>query len=103
VKAWVDGVPFEAAAAEQVARVAALPFIHKHIAVMPDVHWGLGATAAPAPAAAGPWLPIDTAPEGVEIMTRGTAGQEQRLSRRGWAWFKDGAYGSHEPTHWREL
>lgn len=24
--------------------VATLPFIHKHVAVMPDVHWGMGAT-----------------------------------------------------------
>src|SRR5690606_11318170 len=24
--------------------VARLPFIHKHVAAMPDVHWGMGAT-----------------------------------------------------------
>lgn len=44
VKAWVDGVPFEDAARQQVANVARLPFIHRHVAVMPDVHWGMGAT-----------------------------------------------------------
>lgn len=44
IKAWVDGVPFEAKAREQVARVAALPFVWKHVAVMPDVHAGIGAT-----------------------------------------------------------
>jgi tRNA-splicing ligase RtcB len=27
-----------------VQNVARLPFIHKHVAIMPDVHWGLGAT-----------------------------------------------------------
>jgi tRNA-splicing ligase RtcB len=44
IKAWTNGVPFEAEAQAQLRRVAALPFIHKWIAVMPDVHAGLGAT-----------------------------------------------------------
>ncbi len=44
VKAWVDGVEFEESAREQVMRVAELPFIHSHVAVMPDVHFGIGAT-----------------------------------------------------------
>jgi len=44
VKAWVDGVPFEDSARKQVENAAAMPFIHKHVAVMPDVHAGIGAT-----------------------------------------------------------
>lgn len=44
VKAWVDGVPFEAEAKMQVVRVAELPFVFRHVAVMPDVHAGIGAT-----------------------------------------------------------
>ncbi len=44
IKAWTQGVPFEAEAEAQLRRVAALPFIHKWVAVMPDVHAGLGAT-----------------------------------------------------------
>ncbi len=44
IKAWTRGVPFEDAAREQVRNVAQLPFIHKWVAVMPDVHWGFGAT-----------------------------------------------------------
>jgi tRNA-splicing ligase RtcB len=44
VKAWTDGVPFEDAARQQVANMAAMPFVHKHVAVMPDVHGGIGAT-----------------------------------------------------------
>jgi tRNA-splicing ligase RtcB len=44
IKLWVDGVPVEPAAEAQLAQVAALPFIHKWVAVMPDVHVGLGAT-----------------------------------------------------------
>ena len=44
IKAWTDGVAFDENARGQVLNVASLPFIHKHIAVMPDVHWGRGAT-----------------------------------------------------------
>ena len=44
VKSWTTGVPFDPKAFDQVRNVASLPFIHKHVAVMPDVHWGIGAT-----------------------------------------------------------
>lgn len=44
IKAWTNGVPIEDSARQQLKNVASLPFIHKHIAVMPDVHWGMGAT-----------------------------------------------------------
>ncbi len=44
IKAWIEGVPFEETARQQVINVATLPFIYKHVAVMPDVHWGMGAT-----------------------------------------------------------
>lgn len=44
IKAWVRGVPVEHAAENQLRNVASLPFIHSHIAVMPDVHFGRGAT-----------------------------------------------------------
>ena len=44
VKAWTRGVPFEDEARAQVLRAAAMPFVHGWIAVMPDVHAGLGAT-----------------------------------------------------------
>lgn len=44
VKAWIRGVPLEDAALRQLCHVAQLPFIHSHVAVMPDVHWGRGAT-----------------------------------------------------------
>lgn len=42
VKVWTKDIEEEAA--EQLKNLAALPFIYKHVAVMPDVHWGLGAT-----------------------------------------------------------
>jgi len=44
IKAFTKGVPVEEAAIGQLRNVANLPFIHKHIAVMPDVHFGFGAT-----------------------------------------------------------
>jgi tRNA-splicing ligase RtcB (3'-phosphate/5'-hydroxy nucleic acid ligase) len=44
IKAWTRGVAFEAEAQDQLRKLAALPFIHKWIAVMPDVHAGIGAT-----------------------------------------------------------
>ncbi len=44
VKAWTRGVPFEDDAKRQLQGVASLPFIHKWIAAMPDVHLGKGAT-----------------------------------------------------------
>ena len=44
IKAWTRGVPFADNAKEQLAQIAALPFIHKWVAAMPDVHLGKGAT-----------------------------------------------------------
>ena len=44
IKSWTHGVPVEGQAWQQMRNVAALPFIHKHVVAMPDVHWGLGAT-----------------------------------------------------------
>ena len=44
IKAWTNGVPLEDSARAQLFNVASLPFIHSHVAVMPDVHWGMGAT-----------------------------------------------------------
>src|SRR5713101_7486477 len=41
---WTQGVPVEEQAMQQLKNIASLPFIHKHIAVMPDVHLGRGAT-----------------------------------------------------------
>jgi tRNA-splicing ligase RtcB len=44
VKTWTHGVPFEDEAKRQLMRTAELPFIHKWVAAMPDVHVGIGAT-----------------------------------------------------------
>lgn len=44
IKYFTDGVLVEESARKQLEDVASLPFIHHHVAVMPDVHWGRGAT-----------------------------------------------------------
>lgn len=44
IKAWTRGVPVDDKAREQLTRAAKMPFIFKHVAAMPDVHVGIGAT-----------------------------------------------------------
>ena len=44
IKAWIDGVSIEDGARKQLDNISQMPFIHSHVAVMPDVHFGLGAT-----------------------------------------------------------
>ncbi|MFO0682922.1 MAG: RtcB family protein [Sandaracinus sp.] len=44
IKAWVRGVPFDASAELQLRKTAMLPIVHGWVAVMPDVHTGIGAT-----------------------------------------------------------
>ncbi len=44
IKAWTQGVPLEKEAEQQLKNVASMPFVYKHVAAMPDVHWGMGAT-----------------------------------------------------------
>lgn len=44
IKAWTKGVLVEQQAEQQLRKLSELPFIHKWISVMPDVHLGKGAT-----------------------------------------------------------
>ncbi|UCH63981.1 MAG: RtcB family protein [Fidelibacterota bacterium] len=44
IKIWADPDQVEPDALRQLERTSRLPFIFKHLAVMPDVHLGLGAT-----------------------------------------------------------
>src|SRR5688500_8718129 len=44
IKAWRRGVGVEDAARRQLENVARLPIVFHHVAVMPDVHFGIGAT-----------------------------------------------------------
>jgi tRNA-splicing ligase RtcB len=87
IKAWIDGVEIEDAARQQLHNLASLPFIYKHVAVMPDCHFGIGATVgsviatrgAVVPAACGVdigcgmlWAPLDVREEELD-------GQRQAL------------------------
>lgn len=64
IKAWVDGVEFESEARTQVENLATMPFVFKHVAVMPDVHAGIGATVGSVIATHGAIIP---AAVGVDI------------------------------------
>ena len=44
VHCWTDGVTIDPKAEQQLRQTASLPFIFKHMAAMPDVHWAMGAT-----------------------------------------------------------
>src|SRR5262252_5519868 len=44
IKAWTRGVAIEDAARKQLENVAKLPIVFRHVAAMPDVHFGIGAT-----------------------------------------------------------
>jgi tRNA-splicing ligase RtcB len=44
IKLWTDTVDVEVSAVKQLLNLSKIPFIFKHIAVMPDVHWGMGST-----------------------------------------------------------
>ena len=64
LKTWTRGVPVEDKAMDQLHNLASLPFIHKHVAAMPDVHWGMGATIGSVIATKGAVIP---AAVGVDI------------------------------------
>lgn len=44
IKLWAKGVPVDPKAKQQLLNTAQMPFIFKHLAVMPDVHVGKGST-----------------------------------------------------------
>lgn len=60
IYAWVEGVELEEKAKEQLINVASLPFIYKHVAVMPDCHLGVGATIGSVAATLGAIVPSIT-------------------------------------------
>ncbi|MBL8672497.1 MAG: RtcB family protein [Alphaproteobacteria bacterium] len=64
IKAWIKGVPIEAKAIEQLRNTASLPFVFKHVAVMPDAHVGIGCTVGSVVATRGAIIP---AAVGVDI------------------------------------
>jgi tRNA-splicing ligase RtcB len=57
LKMWTDGVPVEDAAIEQMRKICSLPFLHHHAALMPDAHFGIGATVGSVLATKGAIIP----------------------------------------------
>ena len=66
IKAWVADLShaIEDEAMKQLQNLSSMPFIHKHVAVMPDVHWGNGTSVGTVIATKGAIIP---AAVGVDI------------------------------------
>lgn len=64
IKMWADATKVESAALDQLKNTAGLPFVFRHVAVMPDVHLGMGATVGSVVATRGAVVP---AAVGVDI------------------------------------
>src|SRR6185437_15403548 len=64
IKRWTRGVPVEEGALVQLEKTARMPFVFKHVAAMPDVHIGIGATVGTVVATTGAIIP---AAVGVDI------------------------------------
>src|SRR5258708_33354198 len=79
IKAWTKGVPVEEAAQKQLLNVAQMPFIYKWVAAMPDVHWGIGATAGSVIPTKGAIIPTSV---GVDILCCIMAGKTDRHAHR---------------------
>jgi tRNA-splicing ligase RtcB len=66
IKMWTKGVPVEDEARKQLENAARLPVVFKHVAAMPDVHLGIGATVGSViptirPSSRRPWAWISAA------------------------------------------
>jgi len=57
VKAWDMGVDFDKNTYDQLFNIASMPFIHSHVAAMPDAHVGKGATVGSVIATKGAVIP----------------------------------------------
>ena len=111
VKIWASSIEDEAQ--EQVKKVANLPFIFKHVAVMPDVHAGKGSTIGTVIATKGAIIP---AAVGVDIGCGMCAmklpfkiddlGGTERLRELRHSIERSvptGRFGHKEPLNWAEL
>ena len=64
IKVWTEFSKLEPQAHQQLKNTASLPFVFKHVAAMPDVHFGMGATVGSVVATKGAVVP---AAVGVDI------------------------------------
>src|ERR1700693_5763921 len=78
VKVWTDRI--EPAAMQQLKNTASLPFVFKHVAAMPDVHLGIGATVGSVVATRGAVCPAAVGVDiGCGMMARKTSIPSDRL------------------------
>lgn len=79
VKTWLPPEQIEPAAQAQIHNVAGMPFVFKHVAVMPDCHLGKGATVGTVIATKGAIIPaavgVDVGCGMVAVRTKFSAGQ----------------------------
>jgi len=82
VKVWTDRI--EPEAIEQLKNTASLPFVFKHVAAMPDVHLGIGATVGSVVATKGAVCPAAVGVDiGCGMMARKTSIPTDRLDGGG--------------------
>jgi tRNA-splicing ligase RtcB (3'-phosphate/5'-hydroxy nucleic acid ligase) len=116
IKAWVRGVPLEESAERQLRNVAGLPFVYKWLAVMPDVHFGVGATVgsviptqgAIIPAAVGVdigcgMMAVRTSLSAADLpeTLRGVRGSIERAVPVGQSWWERGRWKTPPQAHGR--
>ena len=83
VKVWTDRIEPEAIA--QLKNTAALPFVFRHVAAMPDVHLGIGATVGSVIATKGAICPAAVGVDiGCGMAARKTSFSADRLDAGGW-------------------
>ncbi|HKA37779.1 MAG TPA: RtcB family protein, partial [Thermoanaerobaculia bacterium] len=82
VKVWTDQI--EPQAMEQLKNTASLPFVFRHVAAMPDVHLGIGATVGSVVATKGAVCPAAVGVDiGCGMMARKTSIPAGRLDSGG--------------------
>src|SRR5690606_33350339 len=57
IKTWLPWESIEEGAQKQIQNLSEMPFIFKHVAVMPDCHYGMGATVGSVIATKGAIIP----------------------------------------------
>lgn len=80
VKLWTEIEGVESAALDQLKKLSALPFVYHHVAVMPDVHVGIGATVGSVVATKGAVCPATVGVDiGCGMMALKTALKREQL------------------------
>jgi RNA-splicing ligase RtcB len=74
IKAWAANdagepiVPIEDQARQQLRNIAKMPFVFRHVAATPDVHWGMGATVGSVIPTEGAVIPAAVGVDGWDVL-----------------------------------